>query len=150
VKGQFEAHRVNLSRALPFVLHGCYQQLRSLTFREFQAQGLELTPEQWIVLVRLWQRDGQSQSQLAESALRDAPTMSRILTTMEGAGLVQRVADPEDGRTNLIRLTRAGKALEPRLVPIAQTLVARMERDIPERDLEITLQTLRRMLKNLS
>ena len=150
MKGQFEDQRVNLDRALPFVLHGCYQQLRSLTFREFQAHGLELTPEQWIVLVRLWRKDGQSQAQLGESTLRDAPTMSRILTTMESAGLVQRVADREDARTKLIRLTRAGKALEPRLVPVAQKLVARLERDIPERDLEITLQTLRRMLKNLS
>lgn len=149
MKGQFDGERVVLERALPFLIHACYQQLRSLTYREFSQHGLELTPEQWIVLVRLWQEDGQTQSKLSESTMRDRPTMSRILDTMEKGGLVQRVADPNDARSNLIKLTRAGKALQPKLVPLAQRLVAQLEQGIPARDLELTHRTLSRMLANL-
>ena len=53
MRGQFEGNRVALERALPFLIHACYQQLRSVTYKEFLGHGLELTPEQWIVLVQL-------------------------------------------------------------------------------------------------
>jgi MarR family transcriptional regulator, organic hydroperoxide resistance regulator len=149
VKGQFDGDKVELGRALPFLIHACYQQLRSVTYKEFLGHGLELTPEQWIVLVQLWRKDGQSQSALSELTLRDRPTMSRILDTMEKGGLVERTLDEHDARSRLIRLTRAGKALQPKLVPVAKQLVARLEADIPERDLEITHRTLARMLENL-
>jgi DNA-binding MarR family transcriptional regulator len=149
MRGQFQGNQVVLEKALPFLIHACYQQLRSLTYKEFLQHGLELTPEQWVVLVRLWEKDGQSQSALSESTLRDRPTMSRIIDTMEKSGLVERCVDPNDARSRLVRLTRTGKALQPKLVPVAKKLVTRLEADIPERDLEITHRTLGRMLQNL-
>lgn len=149
MKGQFDGEQVVLERALPFLIHSCYQQIRSLTYREFGQHGLELTPEQWIVLVQLWQKDGQSQSALSEQTLRDAPTMSRILDTMQKGGLVTRVVDEQDARSRLVKLTRAGKALQPQLVPVAKRIVARIEQGISERDLETTHRTLAKMLNNL-
>ena len=149
MRGQFEGKRVRLERALPFLIHSCYQQLRSLTYREFLGHGLELTPEQWIVLVQLWQKDGQSQSALSELTLRDRPTMSRILDTMEKSGLVERVVDANDARSRLVKLTRHGRALEQKLVPVARQLVAGLEHGIADADLETTHRTLSRMLENL-
>jgi DNA-binding MarR family transcriptional regulator len=149
MRGQFDGNQVVLQKALPFLIHACYQQLRSATYKEFMVHGLELTPEQWIVLVQLWQKDGQSQSALSELTLRDRPTMSRIIDTMEKSGLVERTVDEHDARSRLVRLTRAGKQLQAKLVPVAKELVARLEQDIPERDLEVTHRTLGRMLKNL-
>ena len=149
MRGQFEGDRVNLEKALPFLIHACYQHIRSVTYKEFSSHGLELTPEQWIVLVQLWEKDGQSQSALSEQTLRDAPTMSRILDTMQKSGLVTRVVDEQDARSRLVKLTRAGKALQPQLVPVAKRIVARLEQGISERDLETTHRTLAKMLSNL-
>jgi MarR family transcriptional regulator, organic hydroperoxide resistance regulator len=149
MRGQFDGNRVLLKRALPFVIHGCYQQIRSVTYKAFLEHGLELTPEQWVVLVQLWEKDGQSQSALSELTLRDRPTMSRILDTMEKHELVARHEDPQDARSRLVRLTRRGKALREKLVPVAKQLVARLEQGIPEADLETTHRTLSRMLENL-
>ena len=149
MRGQFDGEKVNLEKALPFLIHACYQQIRSVTYKEFGSHGLELTPEQWIVLVQLWEKDGQSQSALSEQTLRDAPTMSRILDTMQKGGLVTRVVDEQDARSRLVKLTRAGKALQPQLVPVAKRIVARIEQGISERDLEVTHRTLAKMLNNL-
>jgi MarR family transcriptional regulator, organic hydroperoxide resistance regulator len=149
MRGQFVGDQVVLGRALPFLIHACYQQIRSRTYKEFLGDGLPLTPEQWIVLVQLWQKDGQSQSALSELTLRDAPTMSRILDTMEKGGLIVRKVDERDARSRLVTLTRAGKALQAKLVPVAKKLVAQLERDIPEADLEITHRTLQRILENI-
>ena len=101
-----------------------YQRIRGVTYREFNQHGLELTPEQWIVLARLWQRDGRTVSELSESTLRDKPTMSRILDSMEKSGLVTRTVDSKDARTRIVALTREGKALRKKLVPIAKSIVA--------------------------
>ena len=149
MRGQFEGNQVVLEKALPFLIHACYQQIRSVTYKEFSGHGLELTPEQWIVLARLWEKDGQSQSTLSELTLRDRPTMSRIIDTMEKSGLVERSVDEQDARSRRVLLTRTGRSLQAKLVPVAKKLVARLERDIPERDLEVTHRTLGRMLQNL-
>jgi len=149
MRGQFDGDQVKLDKALPFLIHACYQQIRSITYKEFLGHGLELTPEQWIVLVQLWEKDGQSQSALSERTLRDRPTMSRILDTMQKSGLVERSVDVDDARSRLVNLTRAGKALQAKLVPVAKKLVARLEQGISERELETTHRTLARMLKNL-
>lgn len=149
MRGQFDGDKVVLQRALPFLIHACYQQIRSVTYKEFLSHELELTPEQWIVLVQLWQKDAQSQSALSELTLRDKPTMSRIIDTMEKSGLVERTVDEQDARTRLVKLTRVGKSLQAKLVPVAKGIVSRLEAGISERDLETTHRTLSRMLENL-
>lgn len=149
MRDQFDGDRVILEKALPFLIHAFYQRLRGATYRAFASEGLELTPEQWIVLVRLWERDHQSPSALSESTLRDRPTMSRILDTMEAHDLVRREPDEKDARAKVVSLTKHGKALQKKLVPMAKTLVERLERGIPERDLEITRKTLARLNENL-
>ena len=40
-----------------------------------------------------------------------APTMTRIVASLEDAGYVQRTADPQDGRAVLVDLTDTGAAL---------------------------------------
>src|SRR5947207_12414988 len=141
MRGQFNGDQVQLDKALPFLIHACYQQLRSVTYKEFLGHGLELTPEQWIVLVQLWQKDGQSQSALSDLTLRDRPTMSRILDTMEKTGLVERRVDEHDARSRLVKLTRSGKALQDTLVPIAKQLGARREHRTAAQDLQTTRRT---------
>ena len=150
MRDQFAGDQVILENALPFLLHGLYQRIRGMTYREFNRHGLELTPEQWIVLVRLWQRDGRTVSELSESTERDRPTMSRILDTMEAGGLVTRTVDAKDARSRIVQLTREGKALRKKLVPVAKGLVSQLEAGIPEADLLVTRQTLRRLFENLA
>jgi DNA-binding MarR family transcriptional regulator len=149
MRDQFDGDHVILENALPFLVHGLAQLIRSRSYKEFNQHGLEITPEQWIVLVRLWQKDGRTVSDLSESTLRDRPTMSRILDTMEASGLLQRKPDPDDARSRFVFLTRDGKALRKKLVPIAKALVAELERGIPEEHLLLTRDTLRRMFRNL-
>ncbi|HWZ91159.1 MAG TPA: MarR family transcriptional regulator [Polyangiaceae bacterium] len=150
MRDQFDGDQIVLENALPFLLHGAYQRIRSVTYREFNQYGLDVTPEQWIVLVRLWQKDGRTVSELSDSTLRDRPTMSRILDSMEAHGLLTRTVDSNDARTRIIQLTREGRALRKKLVPVAKAIVARLEAGIPESDLLTTRRTLRRMLENLA
>jgi DNA-binding MarR family transcriptional regulator len=149
VRDQFRDDGIVLDNALAFWVNRFYQLTRRQMYRAFSAHGFELTPEQWQVLVRLWERDGRTQSDLCDGTTRDAPTMSRILDSMQKSGLVTRAFDPDDGRTRLVVLTPKGRAAKAKLVPIVKELVAKLEEGIPERDLETTRRTLRRLVENV-
>jgi DNA-binding MarR family transcriptional regulator len=48
---------------------------------------------------------------LADAEQVRAPTMTRLVTSLENAGLVRRVSDRADGRVQLVKVTAAGKRL---------------------------------------
>ncbi len=92
-------------------------------YRNFRQNGLEITPEQWTVLIFLWEKDGVTQQELCNATFKDKPSMTRLIDNMERQHLVVRISDKKDRRTNLIHLTKDGKELEERARVIAnQTL----------------------------
>jgi DNA-binding MarR family transcriptional regulator len=150
MRGQFpNSSTIVLENALAFWVNRFYEVSRRAMYREFRTFGVEVTPEQWLVLVRLWERDERSQRELAEAIGRDAPTTSRIIDAMERAKLVSRAADPDDARGKRVRLTAKARGLRQALVPVVKKMVAKMEHGVPEKDLEVTRQTLQRLTENL-
>ncbi len=139
-----------VDNAIGFWIHRVYQATRNEMYRVFRAAGEDITPEQWAVLIRLWERDGQPQSELSEATFRDAPTMSRIIDGLASRELLERRAHPEDGRVRLVHLTRTGKALEKKLVPLAEKIVTDLVAGIDERSLVTTRNTLRKMFANFA
>lgn len=150
MKDQFDEQGVVLENALAFWVHRVYQASRNAMFQQFRdVAGEEITPEQWVVLVRCGAQEGQTQSELAAISYRDRPTMSRILAGMEKRGLVRRSADADDSRIWRVHLTTKGKAVRKKLLPAVRTLVGRMEQGLDEADLETTRRTLRGLFENL-
>lgn len=84
-----------------------FRELRQ-RMRELPAEGL--TPGQASVLLRL-QRDGASSTTLLAAAegIR-SQSMTATLNTLESRGLIERRADPDDGRRFIVTLTAAGRA----------------------------------------
>src|ERR1700745_119124 len=70
----------------------------------------ELSPREYGVLYALSTapRDGLRITELRSDVLLTQPGISRLITRLEAAGLVERVDDPDDGRACRIRLTDAG------------------------------------------
>jgi DNA-binding MarR family transcriptional regulator len=149
MKDQFAEGGIVVDNAIGFWIHRVYQASRNEMFRVFREQGEEITPEQWAVLIRLWERDGVSQSELSDATFRDRPTMSRILDGMQERGLLDREVDATDSRVRVVRLTRRGRALQKKLVPVIQALVERIVDGIDEEALVTTRATLRHMFANM-
>jgi len=69
----------------------------------------ELSPREYGVLYALSTvRDGLRITELRSDVLLTQPGISRLITRLESAGLVERLDDPDDGRACRIRLTEAG------------------------------------------
>lgn len=149
MKDQFKDGGIVLDNAIGFWVHRVYQASRNEMYRGFREAGTSVTPEQWAVLIRLWENDGQTQTALSDSTFRDKPTMSRILDVLERDGVVTRRDDPNDGRVRVVMLTRQGRELKRKLVPVAERIVGKMVAGISDADLETTRSALRAMFENL-
>ena len=66
------------------------------------------------VLVMLKRHGPSSQAELARVAQVEQPSMAQLLNRMERDGLVERVADPEDGRSKLVSLTKQAARQMPK------------------------------------
>jgi DNA-binding MarR family transcriptional regulator len=71
----------------------------------------KLSTPQYTVLLVLWEEPGLSGAGLARRCLVTPQTMSSVLGTLEGRGLVERKPHPIHNHILEARLTRSGRAL---------------------------------------
>lgn len=83
-------------RTFGFVLHDVARLLRKRF--EQKARSLGLTRSQWQVLAHIARHEGIGQSALADILEIEPITLGRLLDRLEGAGLVERRANPRDRR----------------------------------------------------
>jgi DNA-binding MarR family transcriptional regulator len=100
---------------LGFSIYRLYSQASNLLRRTFQAEGFDLTPEQWGVLTRLREEEGMNQSHLGEKTFKDRHNITRILNVLERQGCIERRADTADKRVYRLFLTPSGLALQNKL-----------------------------------
>jgi DNA-binding MarR family transcriptional regulator len=109
----------SLDKAVAYKIQRTARLLRLHLTKFMQQVGADITPEQWFILFRLYEKDGQSQGELADKDLQDHPNVTRMLDALEKRHLVVRQADPYDRRKSLIFLTDAGQHLLAYLLPLA-------------------------------
>ena len=110
---------------------------------------LGVTYAQTIFLVRLWERDGQSQAELATSAGLKQPTAVRLLDRMEKDELITRVRNPEDRRIFNFFLTAKAKKACKKLEAHAVVMKDISNQAIPDKDIEKLNQLIKRVIHNL-
>jgi DNA-binding MarR family transcriptional regulator len=74
----------------------------------------------WTFLRILWERDGLTQRQLSEEAGVMEPSTFAAIKAMEKLGYVKRKRLPDNRKNVYVHLTAKGRALEKKLVPLAE------------------------------
>lgn len=77
-----------------------------------------LTYPQYLVMMVLWEKDGQPVNDIAKRLYLETNTVTPLLKRMEQEGLVSRRRSEGDGRQVLVHLTPAGRALEQQAADI--------------------------------
>lgn len=72
---------------------------------------LDLTYPQYLVMMTLWHRDGQTVKELGKTLFLNSSTLTPLLKRLDGAGLITRIRNPRDEREVLIHLTQDGDDL---------------------------------------
>jgi MarR family transcriptional regulator, organic hydroperoxide resistance regulator len=84
---------------------------------------LGITYPQYLVLLLLWEHDGQSVSALGDRLLLDSGTLTPLLKRMEQAGLLRRERSADDERRVQVWLTPSGQALRAQAETIPQCML---------------------------
>jgi DNA-binding MarR family transcriptional regulator len=116
-----------------------------------QEAGTDLSPSLTSALATVERHGPLTPSELAEVERVQRPSATRIVARLEKAGLVDRAADPGDGRVSLVSASRDGRALLRRLRTRKNAYLARRLRDMPAEDLaalERAADVLERMLED--
>lgn len=74
-------------------------------------EQLGLTYPQYITIIALWEKNGQTVKGLGDTLFLEPSTMTPMLKRLEGMGYVRRERDSVDERNVRIYLTDAGRAL---------------------------------------
>ncbi|AYG66920.1 MULTISPECIES: MarR family transcriptional regulator [unclassified Rhizobium] len=80
--------------------------------------ALNLTYPQYLVMVTLWEEDGQTVGGIGEKLFLESSTLTPLLKRLEAAGFIHRTRSKEDERQVLIHLTGEGKALKKKAAAV--------------------------------
>lgn len=127
-----------------------HRLLSSDLARRFVEAGMEVTVEQWQVLMQLMHKDGATQNELTERLTQDKTGVSRLVKQLEKRGLVRRVAVPHDRRSRSVLILDAGRNVADRGLELAWETVNRAQANVAPEQLSICLDVLSRVLANLA
>ena len=92
-------------------------------------ETLGLTYPQYLVMVALWQEDGQTVGGLGEKLFLESSTLTPLLKRLEAAGYIRRDRSKEDERVVVIRLSDKGIRLKQKATAIPNCIAEATGRD---------------------
>jgi DNA-binding MarR family transcriptional regulator len=116
----------------------------------FLRAGHDITVEQWMVMLLLWQQNGQFQQQIADAIAKDKATVTRLLNGLEKRNLIVRVPDKADRRQKQIFLTNLGKQLEEDLIMLSIENAKFAQEHIPAEDIQKCSDVLYQVYERLT
>lgn len=135
-------------RTLPMAL----LHARELVMEDFRPllRSHGVTEQQWRVLRVLREVESMDASELAASSNLLAPSLTRILKTMEGQGLIEVSKNPKDARRSLIKLSQKGDALLSAVAPDSAKVYEALEAKLGRARIERLLDDLEDVISRLS
>jgi DNA-binding MarR family transcriptional regulator len=104
----------------------------------------------WTFLRILWRRDGLTQRELSDLAGVMEPTTFSALQAMERLGYVSRQRRPENRKNIYVFLTESGRALESKLVPMAEEINGMALQGVAPEDAAAARRALMTMIRNVA
>jgi MarR family transcriptional regulator for hemolysin len=102
-----------------------------------------------LVLERLWAADGLTPGEIAQRLGVSTPTVVKMATRMEAAGLLERRRDERDARLVRLHLTRRGRSVRKPLERELELLRERATADLSAADVRRLEASLATVVENL-
>jgi DNA-binding MarR family transcriptional regulator len=116
--------------------------------QEAAAETSGLTPTSVAALATIERHGPLTPSEIAEIERVKRPTITRTLGCLEREGLIDRAADPADGRSSLVNVNGAGRERLRRLRGRKNAYLARRMKDLTDEEVE-TLERATEILERM-
>jgi DNA-binding MarR family transcriptional regulator len=114
-----------------------------------QLKPFGITTEQWSVLRTLSESDEITQKELSERADKDQATLTKILDLLEKNEFIERVQNPSDRRSFLIKITNKGTELVKDVAPFLEEIFEKIIHKIDADKLAIFKEVSLSLEKNI-
>jgi DNA-binding MarR family transcriptional regulator len=138
-----------LDDSIGYRLFHASRLMNSRLNQNFRFHEYQITYEQWQVLSRLYEVDGLTQNQLANTIERDQGSISRLIDNMIKKNLVKRIPDDTDKRIKRVFLTEESNGVQEELEGIAGKTISQATRNMSEKEIETCLNMLDQIRENL-
>ena len=145
-----KSSQYKLEDSLGYIIGRASRAMANRLNQNFEQAGYDVTCEQWAVLVNLWQKNGQSQKELAGVTCKDKTSITRLIDGLEKKNVVVRIPDRIDGRQKLIYLTNKGKEFQQKLLSVVQKTLLEAQKEIKPNDLKVCKDVLRQVAQNMA
>lgn len=133
-----------------FILERTAKRMKQVFSQRLKAADAGITADQWVILQELDKVNEQSQLELAQATFKDAPTITRIIDLLCKKKLTERLADPEDRRRFKISLTKKGRALIDRLMPMVKEYRRQVWAPLKEKEINELIEKLNKIFDQIS
>ncbi|MEM8981468.1 MAG: MarR family winged helix-turn-helix transcriptional regulator [Pseudomonadota bacterium] len=131
-------------------LFGLLRAVKRAYHAEIQRLGIDLAPMHLKVLRMVKHRSGCTAQDMAAAFGRDKAQIARLVQSLLQMGYVRRVANPNDGRSQLIELDSAGEDVLTKTASIHKRVVALMTDGVGKKDQAAFFATARQFQENLA
>ncbi|MCG9698344.1 MarR family transcriptional regulator [Shewanella sp. Isolate11] len=121
---------------------------RLLTTR-FKQAGIEITAEQWGVILLLQNQGELTQNQICELLYLEKSSVSRSIASLEKRGWIQRMRLDTDSRSKLVALTEQSLSVVETCAEIANSVLVDAQHNQSSSELERSRQHLADVITNL-
>jgi len=126
-------------------------RLVKLQFHQsFKKLGLDMTPEQWVIMDSLYQKNKQAQKELGDESYKNAATISRILDVLEKKHWIKRKNSKNDRRVYIITQTKEGKAIVKKVMKEVERLRVQGWKNLSQKDYKDFTRIINQVFKNYS
>lgn len=138
-------HVPSLTAHLGYWLRYVSNHVSQAFARKVEANGV--TVAEWVLMRRLLDEKEISPSRLADGVGMTRGAITKLADRLIAKSLLERMADPDDGRAQVLSLTAAGRALVPKLAALADANDAEFFDHLSDRDRAALLRLLRGIVK---
>ncbi len=115
----------------------------------FKSAGIPITKEQVIILIKLSEFNGITQSELAEKTFRDKSSLTRLIISMEKKDLILRIINSKDKREKNVYLSDKGNDILKESKRIMKSMILDIENDFEKEEKECFIDMIKRIQNNL-
>ncbi len=112
--------KLKLDNQLCFRLYTA-SRLITQTYHPFLSE-YGLTYPQYLVLMVLWEKDGQPVNDIAKRLVLETNTVTPLLKRMEAEGILTRTKGDKDARQMIVKLSTKGKSLQNELACVPDSV----------------------------
>lgn len=139
---------MDISQSICYEITKAGNILRKLVMRRLQAAGVNMSPEESVLMNALWDHGELTLTELAEQSVKEHSTLSRQVDGLVRKGYVNRRESSIDRRNQIVSVSEEGHAIRAKFAKAELHLLDEALVTISERDRRIVLRALKLIRRN--